>query len=495
MKNIIIIGSGLGGLSAAISLQSKGYHVTVVDQNQHPGGKMMRVEIDGYSFDFGPNTITMPHVFQSVINDAGGDSSRYFEFERLVKHTKNIFPDGRILYQSADPEEMVNELKGIDPYGADRYSEYLKEVEKLYTLAEKGFFYRVFGSWRDYLSPSLSYSFMKVRPFEKMDHFHRRFFQDEEVLKVFNRYATYIGSSPYECPATFSLIGHLEMKDGVYYTKGGNPRIAEGFNSFFQELGGRIRLGVRMKEIVVKGKRAVGVTTEDGEFLPADDVIVNGDFITATKELIEEGDRPSHPDAKLDSYEPSISAFVILAGLRTFQESIHHHQVYFTGDYHKEFTEIFSEKKLPSDPTIYISHSAATDPSVTKGSNLFILVNAPAIELTDKEVQSYKEKIYHTLEEKGLAIKDSLEVEKIYTPDTIKHKFSAYKGSLYGLASHCMTKAFLRPSNVSKDIHHLFYTGGTTHPGGGSPMVTISGRNVANYIIKRDGGHTPLSFS
>lgn len=486
MKNIIIIGGGLGGLSAGISLQSKGYNVTILEENLHPGGKMMPVEIDGYSFDFGPNTITMPGVFQSVINDAGGESTHYFEFERLIKHTKNVFPNGDILYQTADQDDMMNELAGIDPFGASHYKEYLKEVEKLYTLAEKGFFYRVFGSWRDYLVPQLSYSFMKVRPFEKMDRFHKRFFQDENVLKVFNRYATYIGSSPYECPATFSLIGHLEMNDGVYYTKGGNPKIAQGFYRFFQELGGQFLFGKRVKEILVKEKKAVGVITGDGETICAEDVIINGDFITATKQLINEKDRPSYPDRKLDSYEPSISAFVILAGLRTYQDSIHHHQVYFTEDYQKEFKEIFSDKKLPSDPTIYISHSAATDPHITKGSNLFILVNAPAIELTDDQVQSYKEKIYHKLEEKGLFVRESLEVEKIYTPSTIKRKFSAYKGSLYGLASHRMTEAFLRPSNVSRDIGHLFYVGGTTHPGGGSPMVTISGRNVANYILKRD---------
>ncbi len=486
MNSVIIIGGGLGGLSAGISLQSKGYHVTILDENLHPGGKMMPVEMNGYSFDFGPNTITMPEVFQSVINDAGGDSSHYFEFERLVKHTKNIFPNGKILYQSADPDEMISELEEIDPYGATHYKEYLKEVEKLYTLAKRGFFYRVFGSWRDYLSPKLSYSFMKVRPFEKMDHFHRRFFQDEDVLKVFNRYATYIGSSPYECPATFSLIGHLEMKDGVYYTKGGNPSIAKGFYHFFKELGGDVHFGTRVKEVVVKEKRAVGVVTDRDETMYAQDVIVNGDFITATKHLIKEAERPSHPDRKLDAYEPSISAFVILAGLRNYQDGVHHHQVYFTEDYQKEFSEIFNQKSLPSDPTIYISHSAATERDISKGSNLFILVNAPAIELTEVEVESYKEKVYSKLEDLGLPIREYLEVERVYTPNSIKRQFSAYKGALYGLASHRMTEAFLRPSNVSKDIDHLFYVGGTTHPGGGSPMVTISGRNVANYILKRD---------
>ncbi|BCB04383.1 phytoene desaturase family protein [Bacillus sp. KH172YL63] len=490
MKNIIIIGCGLGGLSAGISLQSKGYNVTIIDENEHPGGKMMPVEMDGYRFDFGPNTITMPHVFTSVINDAGGDATRYFEFVKLVTHTKNIFRNGQVLYQSADREIMASFLEKLDPFAAGRYEDYLLEVEKLYELAERGFFHRVFASWRDYLAPGLLNSFLKVRPFEKMDHFHRRFFRDEDVLKVFNRYATYIGSSPYECPATFSLIGHLEMNEGVYYTKGGNPAIANGFLRFFKEQGGQVLFGKRVKEIVIKDKRALGVVTEDGERFQGHDVIVNGDFITATKQLIREVNRPSHPDQKLDGYEPSISAFVILAGLRTFQEDVHHHQVYFSGDYQKEFSDIFNGQSLPEDPTIYISHSAASDRSISKGSNLFILVNAPAIELSEEEVRHYKEKIYSILERRGLAVRQSLEVERVYTPSTIKRKFSAYKGSLYGLASHRMSEAFLRPSNVSRDIGHLFYVGGTTHPGGGSPMVTLSGQNVAGYILKRDARMT-----
>ena len=486
MKKILIIGSGLGGLSAAISLQSKGYQVTIIDENHHPGGKMMSVKIDGYSFDFGPNTITMPWVFQSVINDAGGDFSTYFQFEKLEKHTKNVFSNGKVLFQSANPEEMITELQEYDSFGASRYREYLEEVKRLYFLAEKGFFYRVFDSWKDYLSPQLSRSFMKVRPFEKMDHFHRRYFRDEDVLKVFNRYATYVGSSPFACPATFSLIGHLEMNDGVYYAKGGNTSIASGFRQFFEEIGGVCKFGTRVNKIIVKNKRAIGVSTSEGEFLMGDDVIVNGDFITATRNLIREKDRLSFPNKKLDSYQPSISAFVILAGVKEYQKSIHHHQVFYSEDYKKEFEEIFKEKKLPGDPTIYISHSAASDPTITKGSNLFILVNAPAIHLEKEDIAQYKEKIYDKLENHGIFIRDSIEVEKVFTPNTIKSKFSAYKGALYGIASHGMTESFLRPSNVSKDIERLFYVGGTTHPGGGSPMVTISGRNVANYILNRD---------
>ncbi|MHC8522260.1 phytoene desaturase family protein [Rossellomorea sp. H39__3] len=151
-----------------------------------------------------------------------------------------------------------------------------------------------------------------------------------------------------------------------------------------------IRSGTKVKKILVEGREAKGIMTSTGEEVRGDFVIVNGDYITATKELLEERDRPSTPDQKLDAYEPSISAFVILAGLREFQPDIHHHQVFFTDDYKEEFDDIFYKKRLPKDPTIYISHSAATDPGVTKGSNLFILVNAPAVNLTEEEVMRYK---------------------------------------------------------------------------------------------------------
>ena len=225
------------------------------------------------------------------------------------------------------------------------------------------------------------------------------------------------------------------MNEGVYCTIGGNPSIAKGFHEFFKELGGVSYFGTRVKEILVKDRKARGVILQNDDTLEADDVIVNGDFITATKNLIKEADRPSFPDSKLNSYEPSISAFVILAGVRDYQKSIHHHQVFFSSDYQREFQEIFIKKQLPSDPTIYISHSAATEPNITKGSNLFILVNAPAIEMeNEKIVQDYKEKIYHS-EKHGVHIRESMEVEKVFTPTTIKTKFSSYKGALYGLSS------------------------------------------------------------
>ncbi|TDL34825.1 phytoene desaturase [Jeotgalibacillus sp. S-D1] len=487
MKKVVIIGAGLGGLAAGIQLQHEGYHVTIVEKNAHAGGKMMPVKIGDYSFDFGPNTITMPDVFRKVLSNVGESLDDYIEFVRLDHHTKNVFYSGDSFIQSTSPDAVIKQLADLDPTAAQTYWDYLKEVQRLYKQSEHGFFHRTFQSWLDYLSPSLTKAFFSVRPLETMNHFHSRYFKNKEILQVFNRYATYIGSSPYKTPATFSMIGYLEMTEGVFTIKGGNPNLAQAFVEVFKKLGGSLHLEQEVSQVIVRDQTAAGVQLASGMEVPADTVIINGDFITATKQLISEELRPSLPNKKLDSYEPSISAFVILAGLKKYQQDIHHHQVFFPEDYKREFSDIFEKNQLPEDPTVYICHSAYTDRSISKGSNLFILVNAPAVNMkSGEEIDRYKNKIYDRLEKEGIDIRENLEVEKVYTPDSIAHLFHAYKGALYGVSSHKKSDAFLRPRNKSKDIKALYYVGGTTHPGGGSPMVTLSGLNVAKKIIFND---------
>lgn len=488
MKRVIIIGAGLGGLAAGIKLVAAGFDVMMIEKNSHAGGKMMPVQLGDYSFDFGPNTITMPFIFQNVLKEVGENPDNYFQFEKIIDHTLNWYPDGSQFLQTTDHEKMKENLALIDSYSFQHYDQYVLEVKKLYSLAEQSFFYQTFTSLKDYLSPALGMAFMKVRPLESMHHFHQRFFQDPRVLMAFDRYATYIGSSPYKCPATFSLIGHLEMNDGVYYTKGGNPTIATGFEEVFKKLGGKLFLNTKVDEILVKDQRAVGVRLGNGEKIGADLVIVNGDLLSAHQNLLKEIDRPRMTNEKIAKFEPSISAFVIMAGVNKPLPQLQHHQVFFTSDYRQEFKQLFLEKSLPDDPTIYICNSAATEPERTKGSNLFILVNAPALEnLDEEESMRYKEKIYARLDQTfGLPLKPYIEEEMVVSSPYIKETFSAYKGALYGISSHRKKDAFLRPPTMSRDIKQLHFVGGTTHPGGGSPMVTISGMNVANLIIQQN---------
>lgn len=491
MKKTIIIGGGLGGLAAAVTLANAGMAVELYEKNQHFGGKLMPVRLGNHSFDFGPNTITMPEVFTSIIEQTGETAADYFNLIPLSTHTRNHFPDGKYLDFSSDTAMMHQEIDRLAPADAVNYRHFIDEITRIYSLSERYFFPSTFQSWRDYLSPALGKALLQVRPAETMDHFYKRYFRDPQLLQAFGRYATYIGSSPYKAPATFAMIAYLELVGGVYYAEGGNTSIAEGFAEVARKKGALLQAGTAVQKIIVTAGKAVGVELENGKASEADAVILNGDLLSAFPQLTAESDRPSFSDKKSDSFEPSISAFVILAGLNTRLPGLKHHNVYFSGDYRQEFDDLFNTNRYSEQPTVYISNSSHTDPSVSPdGDNLFILVNAPALTKDGKlqvDAEAYKNRIYDFLESYGVDIRSHLVEEKIFTPLFIADHFNAHRGSLYGPSSHKKKDAFLRPANASPDIKNLYFVGGSTHPGGGSPMVTMSGRNVAKRILKKYG--------
>ncbi|PYZ94415.1 phytoene desaturase [Salipaludibacillus keqinensis] len=486
-RTALVIGGGLAGLSAAIRLQFAGIQTTLLEKNHEVGGKLHEVTLGTHRFDFGPNTITMPHVFQSVLEKVHENPDDYFEFIKLETHTKNVFSDGSHLFFSSNQQLMTEELARLDPQSAKKYAAYLKEVKKLYHLSNKHFLHRTFSSWKDYLSLPLAKAMASARPLQSLDQFHRSFFKDERIIRAFNRYATYIGSSPYTAPATFGLIGHLEMGDGVYYTKGGNHQIALGFKKAAKKLGVRIVCN----EEVVKGyssnNKLDSVETKSGGHYKADVFVLNGDLLTQYPRLIQESDRPSMSNKKVNQFEPSISAFVTLAA-SSKRHDLHHHHVFFGDDPREEFQDIFQYGTYGKDPTIYVCTSSKTDPSMSPdGDNLFILVNAPPLK---KEVQrsmdlkSMEQKLYQQLDKKGLSIQSNIVASKIVDPQMMQDHYYAFRGALYGVASNKRKDTFLRPFNRSQDLGNLYFAGGSTHPGGGSPMVVLSGQNVAEKIVQ-----------
>ncbi|PRO66753.1 phytoene desaturase family protein [Alkalicoccus urumqiensis] len=480
-QKAVIIGAGLGGLAASIRLQSAGFQVTLIEKNSHCGGKMQRMQVGSASFDYGPNTITMPHIFQQVLTDAGLDPDDYFSFRHLENHTTNQFKDGSSFTFSSNKEQMKTELEKIDWSAADQYENYLTEVGKLYEQSAAQFFKRTFHHPKTYMSPSLFKAFTKVRPFETMDHFHRRFFRDERITAAFNRYATYIGSSPYTAPATFGLIGHLELSQGVYYTEGGNPSIAEGLTRAARTLGVSIHTEEAVRSLVIKDKKVTAAVT-DHQVYEADVLILNGDLMTQVPALLPPSARPSMPDTFFNKAEPSLSAWVLLADI---DESLplNHHHVFFGENPKEEFDAIFRRRQFAEDPIIYLCTSAKTEPERRPGGeNTFILVNAPA--RTGAEQPFSKDRLWEKLRERGLPLTKPPAAEKILDPGFVEQQYNAYRGALYGLSSHSKKSSFLRPGNKSRDLSNFYYCGGSTHPGGGSPMVTMSGMNTADLVIK-----------
>ncbi|KGP72220.1 phytoene desaturase family protein [Pontibacillus yanchengensis] len=489
MKQISIVGGGLAGLSSAIYLASEGYHVKVFEKNNHFGGKMMAVDLGNYHFDFGPNTITMPHVFRNVLSDAGLNPDDYFTFKQIETHTRNSFGDGFTFDLSSSKTYMLDQLKKLDPKGASKYQAFLNQITKLYSLSDKHFLHRTFESWRDYLSPSLFKAMLNVKPNQSMHEFMSLYFDNPKIIQSLDRYATYIGSNPYIAPATFSMIAYLELIDGVYYIEGGNTKIAEGFERAARELGVELYANHEVNQLNIQDSAVTDVILSDGQTFKTDEVIINGDVLKAYPELVKEEHRPHFSNQKVRDFEPSISAFVILAGLTTRVENLHHHHLFFTKNYQKEFIQL-QEGVYPESPTIYISTSSKSDPTVSPdGDNCFILVNAPAIPKDGDigiDTDEYKQKIYDRLKAFGYDIQPYVKEEQVWTPKDIRKHFGAFRGSIYGPASNKKVDAFRRPYNKSQDISNLYFAGGSTHPGGGSPMVVLSGKNVARSLINKD---------
>ncbi|WP_147804855.1 phytoene desaturase family protein [Alkalicoccus halolimnae] len=483
-KRVVIIGGGLGGISAAISLQSSGFQAVLIEKNNHIGGKLHEVSLGSSRFDFGPNTITMPGVFNEVIKRSGQNPEDFFNFIKLTDHTTNSFYDHSSFTFSSNKEKMKEELLQIDPRSADNYEAYLNETSRLFHTAENHFLRRTFKSWKDYLSLPLMKALMTTRPLENLDHFHRRFFKDERILAAFNRYATYIGSSPYYSPATFGLIGHLELGDGVYYTMGGNYKIAEGMERAAELIGVEIMKGREVTSLEGADGKIKEVVIDNDNSLQADAVVLNGDLLTQFPRLVDEKNRPSFTNKKAAAADPSISAYVLLAASdRKFD--LNHHHVFFSENPGAEFRSIFQEESYGIDPTIYICTSSKTEPAMSpRGDNMFFLINAPPLSKSGNQESISQEFVLKKMKSHGLDIAPSIIDSKTVTPADIKNKFYAYRGALYGISSNKRKNTFLRPYNKAVDFSNLYFTGGSTHPGGGSPMVTLSGMNVADLIYK-----------
>ncbi|MFS0654478.1 phytoene desaturase family protein [Bacillus sp. 179-C3.3 HS] len=491
MKKVIIIGGGLGGLSAAIRLQSHGFQVTILEKEASLGGKLQRHLGGGYSFDLGPSTITMKTYFEEVFTSCQRRMEDYVTFYPISPLTKNVFADGHTVEFTSHIEQMEAQIAAFSPEDATQYRAFLRESKTFFQLAENHFLNRLLLTWKDKVDLRLMRALLAVKPFTSVHQLLRRYFRHPHTLAMFGRYATYIGSSPYEAPAIFNMMAYLEGEKGIYGIKGGTYRLVEAFETLAKELGVQIHLNEPVQRVLVKNRRIQGVETNQ-HIYEADQVIAGADALTVYRELIDEKDRPSVSDQKLSHIEPSLSGFVLLLGVPKVYDQLSHHNVFFPDNYEQEFKDIFQKKQLPQDPTLYICNSGFSEPELSGGtgkSNLFVLANAPYVTKTQKWdmlKETYPQLIKAKLKEKGLfGIDQLVEYEAVQTPLDLQQKTGAYHGAIYGMSSNSFKQAFFRINNQSKDIEGLWFVGGTSHPGGGTPMVTKSGQLVAEAIMKQ----------
>ncbi|MCM3786069.1 phytoene desaturase family protein [Neobacillus mesonae] len=485
-KKAVVIGAGFGGLSCAIRLAYSGMDVTVIERQQRAGGKLQRVTEQGYTFDRGPSTITMPHVFRRVFEETGVHMNDYVRLYDLDPRTRNVFADGTVVDLTKDRESMKEQIAAYSPADALRYEAFMQESKALYGEAESQFLNRLLLKLGDKYNVSMLKSLLRVRPLVKLDQLLRRYFRHPNTLMMLGRYATYIGSSPYLAPSIFAMLGHVETELGIYGVEGGTYSLISGMVKRAEELGARIHTGEHVHQLRIINGRVSGVETSKGEYA-ADVVVINGDVLSMNRLLIPEKDRPSMNDKAISRYEPSLSGFVTLCGVRRQYEQLHHHTVFFPQKYEREFTDIFHRRKAPQDPTLYLCYSGYSEPGMAPegGSNLFILANSPYVSehwSWAEETAAYRQLIFKKLSSSGIEGLDQSEVMLHYNPEHIEQDTLAYRGGIYGISSNTVNQTFFRPGNRHKDVQNLWFVGGTTHPGGGTPIVTLSGQLVGEHI-------------
>jgi phytoene desaturase len=330
-----------------------------------------------------------------------------------------------------------------------------------------------------------------ISSLKTLDKHNEKYFRSAKIRQLFNRFATYNGSSPFETPATFALVPYVEFGLGVWYARGGMYEIPRALEKLAAEFGVRIILNCGVEKIEIENGKASGVRLKSGAILSSDFVVSNADAIETYRRLIDKSERKKFTDKKLNEIEPSSSGFVLLLGAKKRFPVLAHHNIFFSDDYHAEFDEIFKAKVPAQNPTIYVCATSRIDRTQAPEGceNLFVLVNAPYTNSNvewKKEAKNYRNLIVEKLENFDLKdLENSIEFEQIITPEDFEKKYNANRGSIYGVSSNGIFAAFLRPPNKARNTENLYFVGGATHPGGGIPLVLLSGKLAAD-LIQRD---------
>lgn len=483
-KPTVVIGAGIGGLSAAIHLAVAGRRVVILEKNPQVGGKMGLYESYGFRWDTGPSVITMRHVFDALFARAGKRFTDYVELIPLEPLTRYFYPDGTVLNASTDIAKMTGEISRLNPKDVEGYLAYLSYAARIHRITGDVFIYDKPPTLRSFTRLPV-HEWLHADPFRTMQQAIHTYVQSPHLRQLLGRFATYVGGSPYFAPATLNVIAAIELLGGVWYPKGGIYTIALALKQLAEELGIEIWLNSSVTQIGVQNNQVMNLIMANGSIIETDTVVANVDVTTVYRNLLPS--TSAEKLRKLERRETSCSGFVMLLAINDTFPQLAHHNILFSGDYRTEFDSIFKQHRPADNPTIYISITSKTDPSHAPGGgeNWFVLVNAPAVSPQwnwDKEMQHYRERVLQVLASRGLDVRDKIRFEKVMTPVDLEQQTGAWRGALYGISPNSQWSAFRRPHNRAP-IKGLYFVGGTTHPGGGVPMVTLSGKVAAEMVI------------
>jgi phytoene desaturase len=485
----IVIGGGFGGLATAIRLQAAGHAVTLVEARERLGGRAYQLKENGFTFDMGPSLITAPHLLEDLWKSAGRSLEEDVTLLPLSPFYRIYFRDGRYFDYWGTPAEDEAEIAKFEPRDVKGYRAFLADTKRIYE--------RAFADLAD--QPFLTLSgFLGVVPElvrfgaqRSVYSFVSHYFRNPQLRMVFSFHPLFIGGNPFRASAIYSIVPYLERLGGVHFTPGGMYSLVEAMEGLFRSLGGQVRCGMPVEQILLHERRTTGVRLEDGTALQADLVIANSDVATTYLNLLPASSRQRTAARRLTSYHYSMSCFLLYLGINRNYAHLRHHTIIMPDHYQKLIHDIFDGQGIPDDLALYLHIPTKTDPSMAPPGSESLYVLAPVPNLAhgidwEKEAPAFRDKIIHFLEQDaGLdGLEASIVTEHSFTPLDFASELRSYLGAAFSIEPTLFQSAYLRPHNRSNDIDGLYFVGAGTHPGAGIPGVLLSANITSRLVIE-----------
>ena len=484
-KNAIVVGSGIAGLASALRLTAKGYKVQVFEANSYLGGKLTQLTRGNYRFDAGPSLFTMPHFVEELFLLFDKNPSDYFQYHTCDTACHYFFDDGTFLPLFVNLDKTIESVESTLKINGEPLKKHFEKSKFIYDKTHKVFLENSLHRTKTYLNKEIISSILalpNLSIFKTMNEANENALNHPKLVQIFNRYATYNGSNPYQAPGILNIIPHLEHGIGSFFPTKGMHSITTSLIKLAEELGVQFHTNARVDEIIIEKNKVLGIRS-NGKSFESDIVFCNSDIKPAYTNLLPSLKKPK----KTLAQEPSSSAMIFYWGIKKQFPKLDLHNIFFSKDYKQEFDAIFSRSTVCDDPTVYIhvSSKIVKVDAPPHGENWFVMVNVPHNSGQDWEqlrLQIRRNILSKLSKQLGENIEELIEEEDYLDPIRIEQRTSSYGGALYGASSNDRMAAFFRHPNFSK-TQGLYFVGGSVHPGGGIPLCLLSAK-IATDMLK-----------